>query len=119
LVEEGWFDRPPTRLIAEEYLAPLRRDGIDALVLGCTHYPMLKPLLQSVLGAAVTLIDSAAETAAELARVLNESGLVANAADGARRWAASDDTARFSRVGALFIGAAPEPVELVDVSSAG
>ena len=45
LVEEGWFDHPATALVAEEYLAPLRQDGVRSLVLGCTHYPLLKPLL--------------------------------------------------------------------------
>ncbi len=50
LVEEGWFDHPATELIAREYLTPLREAGVGALVLGCTHYPLLKPLLQRVMG---------------------------------------------------------------------
>src|SRR5439155_1310941 len=63
LVEEGWFDHSATELIAREYLAPLQRAGVDVLVLGCTHYPLLKPLLARVLGPGVTLVDSAEETA--------------------------------------------------------
>ena len=70
IVEEGWFDRPATRLIAEEYLAPVRARGVDVLVLGCTHYPLLKPLLSTVMGNEVQLIDSARETARDLAQVL-------------------------------------------------
>jgi glutamate racemase len=105
LVEEGWFDHPATELIAAEYLAPFRQAGVDTLVLGCTHYPLLKPLLQRVMGAGVTLIDSAQETAAELARVLEVKGLAA--ADGrppVHRFVVSDDEVHFRQVGARFIG---------------
>ena len=63
LVEEGWFEHPPAELIAHEYLEPLRRAAVDTLVLGCTHYPLLKPLLQRVMGPDVQLIDSGGETA--------------------------------------------------------
>jgi glutamate racemase len=105
LVEEGWFDRPATELIADEYLAPLRRDGIDTLVLGCTHYPLLKPLLERVMGPGVTLIDSAHETAAEVAHVLALHHLAApHGHPAAHRFAVSDDEARFRRVGTRFIG---------------
>ena len=116
LVEEGWFDHEATRLVAEEYLRPLRKHGIDALVLGCTHYPMLKPLLHRVMGEGVRLIDSAEETAAELAHVLNEMGLNAPAGGSTvQRWVATDDAARFARVGAVFIGGSPAPVEIVEL----
>src|ERR1041385_4878996 len=77
LVEEGWFDPPAAELIAGEYLEPLRRSAVDTLVLGCTHYPLLKPLLQRVMGPTVRLIDSAQETASELARVLEAAGFSA------------------------------------------
>ena len=62
LVEEGWFDHPATELVASEYLAPLREDGVRAVVLGCTHYPLLRPLLQRIMGPAVRLIDSGEAT---------------------------------------------------------
>jgi glutamate racemase len=105
LVEEGWFDRPATALIAEDYLSPLRRAGIDTLVLGCTHYPLLKPLLERVMGPGVTLIDSAQETAAELSRVLDTHHLTApDAQPAVHRFAVSDDEARFRQVGTRFIG---------------
>ena len=64
LVEEGWLDKDATRLVAEEYLEPLIDAGVDSVVLGCTHYPLLKPMLAAVLGNGVQLIDSAAESAA-------------------------------------------------------
>jgi glutamate racemase len=105
LVEEGWFEHPAAELVAAEYLAPLRQSAVDTLVLGCTHYPLLKPLLQRAMGPGVQLIDSAQETASELARVLEAKSLAA--ADGApvvHRFAVSDDEARFRQVGARFIG---------------
>jgi glutamate racemase len=116
LVEEGWFEHPATDLIAREYLGPLRRDGIDILVLGCTHYPMLKPLLGRVMGDEVRLIDSAEETACELERILAASGLSAPSTSIAtQRWVATDDVERFARVGAIFMGGSPSPVELAPI----
>jgi glutamate racemase len=105
LVEEGWFEHPAADLIAREYLAPLTAADVGALVLGCTHYPLLKPLLQRVMGPAVKLIDSGEETARAVAAVLRERGLDAPT-DGAvtHRFVVSDDEARFRQVGARFIG---------------
>jgi len=105
LVEEGWFEHPAAELIAREYLEPLRQAQVDALVLGCTNYPLLKPLLQRVMGPGVRLIDSGEETAAVVGHVLDRNQLTAP--EGARathRFAVSDDEARFRHVGARFIG---------------
>ncbi|HEU4763197.1 MAG TPA: glutamate racemase [Gemmatimonadales bacterium] len=114
LVEEGWFDHPATELVAREYLAPLLADHVDALVLGCTHYPLLKPLLGRVMGPEVALIDSADETAAEVKRVLGEAGLEAPSGHVAsHRFAVSDDEARFRQVGARFIGERLSGAEVV------
>ena len=75
LVEEGWLDHRVTESVAEEYLAPIRKAGIDTLILGCTHYPLLKPVLQKVMGRGVTLVDSATETAREVKALLESAGL--------------------------------------------
>src|SRR3989442_3832536 len=75
LVEEGWFDHAATELIARADLAPLHRAAVDVLVLGCTHYPLMKPLLGRVLGPGVTLVDSAEETAKVVAEDLTRQGL--------------------------------------------
>ncbi len=77
LVEEGWHDDPVTEQVAARYLGPLVAGGIDTLVLGCTHYPLLRPLLARVVGPGVTLVDSAASTADEVARGLAAAGLAA------------------------------------------
>lgn len=114
LVEEGWFDHSATELIAREYLDPLRRAGVDVLVLGCTHYPLLKPLLGRVVGRGVTLIDSAEEVAQAVARELDQRGFAAPAANAAtHHFVVSDDEAHFRRVGAKFLGEKLRDVEVV------
>ena len=116
LVEEGWFDRPATELVAREYLAPLASAGISALVLGCTHYPLLKPLLQGAVGPHITLIDSADETASALEAILTREGLEAHpGARATHRFVVSDDEPRFLAVGARFVGAQLARVERVSV----
>jgi glutamate racemase len=104
LVEEGWFEHPAAELIAEEYLRPVREAGIEALVLGCTHYPLLKPLIRRVMGHGVTLIDSAEQTALTLEQTLTEAGLVAPEGNPQHRFVVSDDEPRFRQVGSRFIG---------------
>lgn len=114
LVEEGWFDHPATELIARDYLEPLRRADVDVVVLGCTHYPLLKPLLARVLGPGVALIDSADETAEAVKRELAERHLAANG-QGApdHRFVVSDDEPHFRKVGARFLGEKIKQVEVV------
>jgi glutamate racemase len=122
LVEEGWFDHPATELVASEYLAPLRRAGVDALVLGCTHYPLLTPLLARLMGPGVILIDSAEETASTVADTLAALGLAASpphtlpntgASDPpSHRYVVSDDSSRFLTIGARFLGERLTAVEL-------
>jgi glutamate racemase len=113
MVEEGWIDHEATRLVAREYLEPILAAEIDTLVLGCTHYPLLKPLLHDVLGPSVRLIDSAEETAAETARTLSDAGLGADAtAEPSYRFIASDDPLQFLQLGQRFLGGAMEGVEI-------
>jgi glutamate racemase len=113
LVEEGWVDHEATRLVAREYLAPLLREEVDTLVLGCTHYPLLKQVIADVLGADVALIDSAEETARETAAVLKEERLTATAGTtGSHRFIASDDPLMFLQLGQRFLGDAIESVEV-------
>ena len=113
LIEEGWFDHPATELIAREYLEPLLASQVDVLVLGCTHYPLLKPLLGRVLGSGVRLIDSAEETAAEVARALAAGGL---AADTPKRvthqFVVSDDEPHFRAISERFLGERVQSVEV-------
>ncbi len=114
LVEEGWLETEATSLIAQEYLTPLRDAHIDTLVLGCTHYPLLKRAIGTVAGREVRLIDSAAETAAETAQILRGQKLLADSTTPARyRFIASDAPETFLRMGQRFLGAAIERVETI------
>lgn len=114
LVEEGWFDHAATALIAREYLQPLERAQVDVLVLGCTHYPLLKPMLTQVLGSGVRLIDSAEETANTVRRELESAGMLAPVGGQAtHQFVVSDDEPRFRRVGARFLGEQLQDVAVV------
>ena len=112
LVEEGWLDHEATRLVAREYLSPMAAANVDTLVLGCTHYPLLKPMISEVVGPGVRLIDSAEETAAETRRVLADKKLLANGAQApVYRFVASDAPAQFLRLAQRFLGTSIERVE--------
>ena len=112
LVEEGWTSHDATRLVAEEYLAPFVKDAVDTLVLGCTHYPLLKPLIGEIVGRSVRLIDSAEETAADARRMLAANDLAAGDGQGEYRFIASDDPQQFLTLGRRFLGSAIERVEV-------
>ena len=116
LVEEGWSQTQVARLVAEEYLAPLKEVDIDVLILGCTHYPLLRPLLTEVMGPGVTLVDSAAETAVEFESMLGSQGLLAPLGGaGELHFVASDSPLRFREVGRRFLGDLVRDVEHFDV----
>ncbi len=83
------------------------------LVLGCTHYPLIKPLLARVMGAEVKLVDSAEETATAVARELERLALLANDGSHEHRFVISDDEPHFRKVGALFLGEKLKRVEVV------
>ena len=105
LVEEGWWDGQVTVEIARRYAVPLRRARVDTLILGCTHYPYLKPVLARVMGPRVRLIDSAEETARRTQSALKEAGLLAPAGRrGRREFYASDAPERFKRLARRMLG---------------
>ncbi|MEO8334924.1 MAG: glutamate racemase [bacterium] len=112
LVEEGWTNHDATWVIAEEYLAPLLRDDVDTLVLGCTHYPLLKGIIGEIVGREVRLIDSAEETAADTSRMLADNDIASAKEQGDYRFIASDDPAQFLQLGQRFFGDALEHVEI-------
>lgn len=105
LVEEGWLDHEVTRLTAQEYLKPVFVEAIDALVLGCTHYPLLKPLLQQVAGPGIKLVDSAITIAEQTARVLGEMDRHNPQRQMPRYdYVVTDVPLRFQTVGSRFLG---------------
>jgi glutamate racemase len=107
LVEEGWLNHPVTRLTAEEYLHPLVAHHIDTLVLGCTHYPLLKPLLQGVVGPGVELVDSAEAMADQVEALLDQRRLKNSQLEApVHRYYVTDVPHRFQEVGERFLGRA-------------
>lgn len=120
LAEEGWVDGPLVEGIAARYLEHIfaAPDAPDTLLLGCTHFPLLREALQRVAGARVTLVDSADSTAEAVEKDLSRQGLRTRAdARGDAHFLTTDDTARFARVGSLFLGGeiSPQCVERVDL----
>lgn len=105
LVEEGWHDHKATELIAREYLFPLKIQRIDVLVLGCTHYPLLKDVLRLVMGDTVTLVDSGSAASADVERELDARGL-RNTSEhkGNVQFFLSDMPHKFAEVGERFLG---------------
>ena len=104
LVENGYTssNSEVTRIIAKEYLAPLRKAGVDTLVLGCTHYPIIADVIASVMGSGVALIDSGKETALEAVRMLDSFDKLGG--EGTRSYTISDDKSGFAAGARLFLG---------------
>jgi glutamate racemase len=118
LVEEGWIDDEVTTLAAKRYLDPLAEFGADALVLGCTHYPVIKGIISRVVGDRVGLVDSAFETAAEVERLLTARDM-RNDADRIGRITVyvTDIPYLFKEVGERFLRRPMEHVERVDLEA--
>lgn len=120
LVENGRYraDDPVVNLVAEDYLAPLRAAGVDTLVLGCTHYPLLADVIGKVMGPEVELVDAGETCASYAARSLEEQGLLAKRERGFCRYFVSDSTDDFARLAAIFMGGRAEgPVERVEIQN--
>ena len=117
LAEEGWVNHPVTLRVAEEYLAELK-DRVDTLVLGCTHYPILRPVIEQVLGDRVSYIDSGESVADTLADMLEAEGLARMSGNPRiEEFYVTDSAVRFRRVAELFLGRALESVETVELGT--
>ena len=123
LAEEGWTNEPETVSIAAKYLSKMREFTPDALVLGCTHYPILRDVIQRTVGEHVTLIDSGEATAEEVEQLLNEKGLgnpeavpgERSLCDDLDHFYVTDAAERFAHVAERFLGAKPSKLEAIEV----
>ena len=115
LAEEGWAEHEIARLTAIEYLQPLITEQIDTLVLGCTHYPLLRNTLRQVLGDTVTLVDSAEETAKSVLHLFQQQGLANPEHGGHRDFFVTDVPTRFECIGRAFLGTDLVKVEQVQI----
>ncbi len=104
LVEEGWVEHPVTRLVIREYLLPLKEKGVDTLVLGCTHYPVLKHVISEIVGDGILLIDSAETVTHQVWSILKSLGWLSPRSTGGDEFFATDFPERFKRVGEIFLG---------------
>ncbi|NUM56200.1 MAG: glutamate racemase [Candidatus Hydrogenedentes bacterium] len=116
LAEEGWVSGPVPEQVAHEYLTELCEQGIDTLVLGCTHYPLLKDVIAKAVGPGVTLVDSAEATSESVADVLtHHDDDNSGASKGARTFLVTDAPESFARVGRRFLADEITDVEWVDI----
>jgi len=122
LVEEGYIDREATYLIAQDYLRTMLDVKADTLVLGCTHYPLLKDVIMDVMGEKVTLIDSGEETARTVYQKMTEGNLLnpkasqRPAEQGEYKFFVSDVPEKFSKVASRFLGKEVQKITRVDIS---
>lgn len=123
LVEEGWLKGEVPELVAATYLGSLRRDNaledMDTLVLGCTHYPLLKPMLAGVLGPGVRLIDSAKETASEVAEALDLKDVGRSGGPGSMEFFVTDSPEKFAEVGGGFLGSPIKDINKIELEAEG
>ena len=125
LAEEGWADSEIARMVAAEYLQDLRASAVDVLVLGCTHYPILRAVIRDTMGPGVTLIDSGEATAAEVKALLDrlhlsqeKPGAVYHErrlGDDLDHFYVTDAAERFAKVAERFLGSAPSILEAVEI----
>lgn len=105
LIEEGWFQKEATRIILREYVSPLKEKKIDTLILGCTHYPLLKALFKEELTNGVGLVDASKATACHLKDILQNRFLLRiNTNDPEYSFYVTDAPENFSRLAQLFLG---------------
>ena len=103
-VEEGWIDNGVASMTVEAYLGSLKQSGIDTLILGCTHYPLLKKAIRNYMGSAVQLVDSAEEIAREVGTALEKQSLARREGIGNHSFFVTDAPDRFIKVGGRFLG---------------
>jgi len=124
LAEEGWADTDVARAVARDYLASFRTEPPGALVLGCTHYPILREVISETVGSSVKLIDSGEAAAAEVSTILRQSQLAQaehewlserELCDDVDHFYVTDAAERFARVAERFLGSAPSILEAVEI----
>ena len=113
-VEEGWLNGEVVTTVVKQYLKPLKAAGVDTVILGCTHYPLLKGVISEVMGKNVVLIDSAKQVAVEVHKILSNEGLLNEKGKGRRDFFVSDNPEWFSNLAARFLGSPVKNVKKVN-----
>lgn len=116
IVEEGWHDTDVAEMIAHRYLDELRASGIDSLVLGCTHYPLLTDTIQKVVGEDIKIVNPAKETAMDLIDVLQKHNLLNESGkQPSYEYYVSDNPEKFTQVGEKFLNREIDGIKLVEI----
>lgn len=115
LAEEGWIDNEVALAAARRYLEPFKKSNIDTLILGCTHYPLLKKIIREVIGDKVTLIDSGEAAALRLKDILNNKQKEGKQTTSTRSYFVTDTPERFLRLGKRFLGDEIDDVRHIDI----
>ena len=113
-VEEGWLSGNVVLEVARTYLKPLKSAGVDTVILGCTHYPLLKPVIKEVLGEKVKLIDSARQVGMEVKKILSVEGLLNKERRGRHKFYVSDNPEWFTGLAERFLGQKVKDVSKVN-----
>lgn len=116
IVEEGWMEHEIAYLTAKEYLSSLQNFSYDTMILGCTHYPLLKNVIRKVVGDNITLIDSGVETSKQVRTILTEMNLLNPSQQKPNRnYFVSDLPHKFKEIGEMFLGEKIESLIKVDI----
>jgi len=116
LVEEGWLKEDVTKMVAKRYLNSLKRKNIDVIVLGCTHYPLLKPVIREVLGKGVILVDSAIQTAKTVKEIISQNKIYnIKKGKGKYRFYVTDEPEIFKKVGSKILGSSIGNIKKVEL----
>lgn len=113
LVEEGWWEHPVTKAVAREYLKPFKGGRFDSVILGCTHYPLIKPLIKRTIGGKTILVDSAVEVAREVVQNLRSRGLRRERGKGGQSFYVTDGANRFRSLAQRILGGPRRRVQVV------
>jgi glutamate racemase len=116
LVEERFATHSAAKLIVKEYLAPVKNEQTDTLLLGCTHYPLLRELIQDELGDGVTIVDSATTCAETVKEILKLHRIQSTKTLGSQTYFVSDDAEKFQRIGMDFLGRSLDNVSVAKIS---
>ncbi len=114
--EEGWLEGSVVMQVARSYLQPLKAAGVDTVILGCTHYPLLKPVIKKIMGKKVELIDSAKQVAVEVKNILAAEGLCNGKRKGSHKFCVSDNPDWFKSLATRFLGHDIKDVTKVSLS---
>ncbi|NCA98211.1 MAG: glutamate racemase [Clostridia bacterium] len=116
LAEEGWWDHPVSQAVADEYLQPLKKAGIDTLILGCTHYPLLVPVIARTMGESVRLVNAGSNVASRVEAVLHSQDLLNHGVTTANHsYYTSDDARQFQELGSVFMDQPILAAGLIDI----